>query len=208
MCSILIAGTSTKGVKMKGLLAVMCIAVLFALAVLPLGQPVHTQEKPAEADAVTAATGSLGVGGTDEVNMKDVLDFASRNMMGFFATVENGKPRVRAYSIMKIEGDTLYFGTDINGASYLQLKKVPYAEWISMDPQTWTALRIAGEVKFVEDMETKRKAIAENPMLAKMYAGDKEQDFGMFYLVNIEPNWFGIWEMPEELMDPDMEEGE
>ena len=178
---------------MRGLLVVICLAVLVSVAFLTLGDPGYTEDKPAEADAVTAATGSLGVGGADEVNMKDVLEFVGKNMMGYFATVENGKPRVRAYSIMKIEGDTLYFGTDINGASYLQLKKVPYAEWISMDPQTWTALRIAGEVKFVEDMETKRKAIEENPMLAKMYAGDKAQEFGMFYLVNIEPNWFGIW---------------
>ena len=193
---------------MKGFLVVMCLAVLVSVAFLTMGGPGYTEDKTAGADAVTAATGSLGAGGADEVNMKDVLDFASKNMMGYFATVENGKPRVRAYSIMKIEGDTLYFGTDINGASYLQLKKVPYAEWISMDPQTWNALRIAGRVEFVEDVEAKRKAIAENPMLAKMYAGDKEQDFGMFYLVDIEPNWFGIWEMPEELMDPDMEKDE
>ncbi len=193
---------------MKGLLAVTCLAAIFAAAVLAVGDPGYTEDKTAKADAVTAATGSQGMGGTAEVNMKDVLEFAGKHRMGYFATVENGKPKVRAYSIMKIEGETIYFGTDRNGASYLQLQKVPYGEFVSMDPETYTTLRIAGEVKFVDDMELIKKTVEADPMLAKMYPGEKVKDFGMFYFIKVEPNWFGMWEFPEELQQTEPEEGE
>ena len=62
-----------------------------------------------------------------------------------------------------------------------------------------TPLRISGDVVFVEDMEIKRKTLEADPMMSRMFAGDKEKTFELFYLVNVEPNWWGMWEFPEEM---------
>lgn len=184
---------------MRGLLVVMCLAVLVSLAFLTVGNPGYTGDEPAKADAVTAATGSPGMGGADTVNMEDVISFADAHRMGYLATVEDGKPRVRAFAIMKIEGDTIYLSTHNTGATFQQIKKVPRVEFITNDPETYTTLRISGDVVFVEDMEFKRKVLQADPMMAKMFEGEKEKTFELFYLVNVEPNWWGMWEFPEEM---------
>jgi len=198
---------------MKSLMIVAClVAVAVTLAVLATGGPGYTEDKPAKADAVTAATGSLGNDGTDTVNMEDVIGFLDAHRMGYFATVEDGRPRVRAFAIFKIEDGTIYFSTHNDGATFQQLKEVPHAEFITNDPKTYTTLRVSGDVVFVDDMETKRKAIQSDPMMARMYTGEKEKDFEMFYLVNVEPIWWGMWEFPEEMQEAEeqteMGEGE
>ena len=83
----------------------------------------------------------------------------------------------------------------------MQLKDNLLAEWVTMDPATYTTLRILGEVVFVDDMETKREAIASIPMLQKMYAGEKAKEFEMFYLRDIELNWFGFSQAPKEAQE-------
>jgi uncharacterized pyridoxamine 5'-phosphate oxidase family protein len=74
---------------------------------------------------------------------------------------------------------------------------VPYAEWIGMDPQTYTTLRIFGQVVFVDDIETKRQIIAGNPMIKDLYAGEREKEFELFYLTDIKTNWFSFAPMGE-----------
>jgi uncharacterized pyridoxamine 5'-phosphate oxidase family protein len=183
---------------MRSLLVVIALAVLVSIAFLTLGDPGCAGDEPVKADAVTAATGSPGMGGTDTVNMEDVIGFADAHKYGYLATIDNGKPRVRGFAIMKIEGDTLYFGTHNTGATSMQLREVPHAEFITNDPKTYTTLRISGDVVFVEDKEIKRKALEADPMMAKMFKG-RENTFEYFYLVNIEPNWWGMWEFPEDM---------
>jgi len=190
---------------MRGLLVVICLAVLVSVAFLTMGDPGYTGDEPAKADAVTGATGSLGMGGTDTVNMEEVISFADAHRMGYLATVEDGRPRVRAFAIMKIEGDTLYLSTHNDGATFQQIKKVPHVEFITNDPQTYTTLRISGDVVFVEDMDIKRKTLQADPMMAKMFEGEKEKTFELFYLVNVVPNWWGMWEFPEEMQEMEEE---
>ena len=184
---------------MRGLLVVISLAVLVSVAFLTMGDPGYTGDEPDKADAVTGATGSLGIGGADTVNMEDVIAFADAHRMGYLATVEDGRPRVRAFAIMKIEGDTLYLSTHNDGATFEQIKKTPHVEFITNDPKTYTTLRISGDVVFVEDMDIKRKTLQADPMMAKKFEGEKEKTFELFYLVNVEPNWWGMWEFPEEM---------
>ena len=133
--------------------------------------------------------------------MEAAIDFIQKNMMGFLATVDNGRPRVRAFAVLKIQADTLYFSTANTKAVFQQLKNEPYAEWVAMDSQTYTTLRVHGEVVFVDDMEMKREMIAANPMLKKMYSGEKQKEFEIFYLRNVELNWFGFSQAPKEIQE-------
>ncbi len=123
------------------------------MAALIAQNPAYTQdteqsEKPAKADAVTMATAPPP---DFKHDMEAALEFIEKNPLGFLATVDEGKPRVRAFALLKIEGD----------------------------------------------IETKREAIASMPMLQQMYAGEKEKEFEMFYLRDVELNWFGSSQAPE-----------
>jgi uncharacterized pyridoxamine 5'-phosphate oxidase family protein len=187
--------------KEKNTIAVLAVAaVIISLVFMarsqgfagdePLkGDPAAEPQPAGEHDAVTSATGKPWEHGE---NMEAVVDFILKNRMGFLATVDEGKPRVRAWGFMKYDDGKFYFGTSNTKDVFRQLMDVPYAEWISMDPQTYTTLRISGGVVFVNDVEMKRQIIASNPMIKDLYAGEKEKEFELFYMTDIRTNWFSF----------------
>ena len=121
--------------------------------------------------------------------MSKELNFIKENPMGFLATVdENGKPRVRGFGIMITEDNRILFGTSNKRRTIKQLKVNPYAEWITKSKNSST-LRISGDVVIEEDMQIKLNTIENNPVIKKLYAG-RENEFEMFYLDNVEYDWF------------------
>ncbi|MCT4686882.1 pyridoxamine 5'-phosphate oxidase family protein [Vallitalea sp.] len=121
--------------------------------------------------------------------MSKELNFIKENPMGFLATVdENGKPRVRGFGLMITEDNRILFGTSNKRRTIKQLKVNPYAEWITKSKNSST-LRISGDVVIEEDMQTKLNTIQNNPVIKKLYAG-REDEFEMFYLDNVEYDWF------------------
>ncbi|WP_273327296.1 pyridoxamine 5'-phosphate oxidase family protein [Vallitalea guaymasensis] len=121
--------------------------------------------------------------------MSKELNFIKENPMGFLATVdENGKPRVRGFGIMITEDNRILFGTSNKRRTINQLKVNPYAEWITKSKNSST-LRISGDVVIEEDMQIKLNTIENNPVIKKLYAG-REYEFEMFYLDNVEYDWF------------------
>ncbi|MCT4593035.1 MAG: pyridoxamine 5'-phosphate oxidase family protein [Anaeromicrobium sp.] len=121
--------------------------------------------------------------------MSKELNFIKENPMGFLATVdENGKPRVRAFGIMITEDNRILFGTSNKRRTFSQLKVTPYAEWITKSKNSST-LRVSGNVVIEEDVEIKLNTIENNPTIKNIYAG-REDEFEMFYLENIEYDWF------------------
>jgi uncharacterized pyridoxamine 5'-phosphate oxidase family protein len=176
---------------------------LVALLSLAAMNPVHSDGRDksggaAEADAVTMATAPAPDYPHD---MKAAVEFLQNPMVGYLATVEDGKPRVRAWSVLKIEGETIYFSTDNTKAVFQQLEETPYAEYVATDMQTFKTLRVSGEVVFVDDMDLKKKAIESNPMLQKMYSGEREKAFQMFYMRDVELSWFAFSQAPEEVQE-------
>ncbi|QUH27917.1 pyridoxamine 5'-phosphate oxidase family protein [Vallitalea guaymasensis] len=121
--------------------------------------------------------------------MSKELNFIKENPMGFLATVdENGKPRVRGFGIMITEDNRILFGTSNKRRTIKQLKVNPYAEWITKSKNSST-LRISGDVVIEEDMQIKLNTIENNPVIKKLYVG-REDEFEMFYLDNVEYDWF------------------
>lgn len=121
--------------------------------------------------------------------MSNELNFIKENPMGFLATVdENGKPRVRGFGIMITEDNRILFGTSNKRRTFKQLKVNPYAEWITKSKNSST-LRVSGDVVIEEDMQIKLNTIENNPAIKNMYAG-REEEFEMFYLENVEYDWF------------------
>ena len=121
--------------------------------------------------------------------MSKELNFINENPMGFLATTdESGKPRVRGWGIMIDEENKIVFGTSNKKKVFRQLKANPHAEWITMSKNSST-LRISGDVVFENDMQTKLNLIEKTPAIKNLYAG-RENEFEMFYLENVEYDWF------------------
>ena len=180
------------------LIVVLVVAAAASVLLVASHRAAYTEDAKqskdaADADAVTTATAPPQ---EHEDEMKAAIDFIEKSRMGFLATVDEGMPRVRAFGIMKVESERLYFGTANTKDVFVQLKKTPYAEWIAMDPETYATLRVFGKVVFVDDIETRQEIIDSNPMIKKMYSGEKEKEFEVFYLEDIEFSWFGMPQAP------------
>jgi uncharacterized pyridoxamine 5'-phosphate oxidase family protein len=194
---------SKGGIEMKkhSVVSVLAAAALILLVIVLVRTPGIAGDDPKkdaaseqqgqakDVDAVTTATGKPWKHGED---MTEEVEFIQKNPMGFLATVDEGMPRVRAWGFMKYEDGKILFGTDNTKDVFKQLSAVPYAEWISMDAQTFTTLRVFGKVVFVDDIEMKRKIIAGNAWIKDMYSGEKEKDFEVFYLTDMKSNWFSF----------------
>lgn len=181
-------------------IVVFVVAAVSALLVVTHKSAYTEGHKHAEGktDAVTMATAPPPEYPHD---MEAAAEFLGNTMMGYLATVENGMPRVRAWSVLKVEGDTLYFGTDNTRAVFQQLKETPYAEYIAMNPNTYATLRVFGKVVFVDDVDMKKKAIESSPLLQKMYSGEREKEFEMFFMHDVELNWFAFGQAPDKAQE-------
>lgn len=84
-----------------------------------------------------------------------------------FATVENGKPKIRVFQIMKQEGHTLYFATSTRKEVYNQLQQNPNVELLAM--QGNISVRITGQAVFDVDDNTAQEIYATNPVLQRLY---------------------------------------
>ena len=101
----------------------------------------------------------------------DVLDkalaFLWEHNEAAFATVEDGKPKIRVFQIMKIEGETLYFATPPHKEVYRQLQANPNVELLSMAGNL--SVRVTGRAVFDVPDAIAREIYAENPVLPRLY---------------------------------------
>ena len=64
--------------------------------------------------------------------LEKALAFLREHNEAAFATVEDGKPKIRVFQIMRIEGETLYFATAPHKEVYRQLQANPNVELLAM----------------------------------------------------------------------------
>lgn len=84
-----------------------------------------------------------------------------------FATVEQGKPKIRVFQIMRQEGHTLYFATSPKKEVYRQLQANPNVELLAMEGDI--SVRVVGRAMFDVSDELARVIYAENPVLPRLY---------------------------------------
>jgi uncharacterized pyridoxamine 5'-phosphate oxidase family protein len=114
--------------------------------------------------------------------MEEVIKFLNENRIGYFATVDNGKPRVRPWGFMFEENGIFYFCTNNTKNVYKQLQAVPYMEFSCSNREVNTWLRISGKITFTKDMRIKEKVLELNPMLKNIYKSADDPIFEVFYL--------------------------
>ena len=84
-----------------------------------------------------------------------------------FATVEQDKPKIRVFQIMRQEGHTLYFATSPRKEVYRQLRENPHVELLAMDGDI--SVRLTGRAVFGVPDALAREIYADNPVLPRLY---------------------------------------
>lgn len=99
--------------------------------------------------------------------MEKAFDFLSKHKDVAFATVEQNKPKIRVFQIMKQEGHTLYFATSPHKEVYRQLQENPNIELLAMDGNI--SVRVTGRAMFDVPDGLAREIYADNPVLPRLY---------------------------------------
>lgn len=113
-----------------------------------------------------------------------VLEFLRENNEVAFATAKEGKPKIRAFQIMKIEGKDLFFATSSKKDIFYQLQENPFIEILSMKGKI--SVRCIGEALFDVNEETKRWIFENNPVLPRLYNNYMELEYFRMKLSSID----------------------
>lgn len=124
--------------------------------------------------------------------MKEAFDFLSEHPDVSFATVENGKPKIRVFQIMRQEGTTLWFATSPHKKVYRQLQIHPDIELLAMAGNV--SVRVTGEVCFDVPDSLCREIYETNPVLPRLY--ERYSDLVYFRLPIQELDYFDLTPTP------------
>lgn len=114
--------------------------------------------------------------------MKELLGIIKKQGgMGYLATVDNGKPRVRPWGFKAEENGRLYFCTDSTKDVYRQLTVTPYIEF-STATREMVWIRVSGEIIFEEDLEKKQMVLEKVPGVKEFYKSAENPIFKVFYI--------------------------
>jgi pyridoxamine 5'-phosphate oxidase len=97
------------------------------------------------------------------VNKQEILEFISKNPIGFLATCEGKTPHVRAFGLYKADENGIIYFTQSVKDVYKQMAKNPEIEvcyWAN-----GVQVRVAGKVKAIEDMAMKKEVVEKAPFL-------------------------------------------
>ena len=100
--------------------------------------------------------------------MKQALDFLKSNKDIALATVGlDGRPMIRAFQIMKADGNTLYFATNPRKAIWQELQANPAIELLALKGNI--SVRVGGVVSFSVPDDMQQEIYNTNPVLQRLY---------------------------------------
>lgn len=99
--------------------------------------------------------------------MRKALEFLATHKDVAMATVEENKPKIRVFQIMKQEGDTLYFATAARKAVYRLLQENPAIELLAMEGNI--SVRITGKAVFDVSDPVQKEIYETNAVLLRLY---------------------------------------
>lgn len=106
------------------------------------------------------------------MDFKECIKFANEQRIAYFATDEDGQPRVRPIGLWFANEKGFYFQAGATKAFSKQLQKNPKVEICFYAPGPGGALgkvlRITGKVEFLDDKFLKAKVLEDRPFLKDM----------------------------------------
>ncbi len=91
------------------------------------------------------------------MDKSDAVEFANETGTCYLATVDGGRPRVRAFRLWFADETGFYFDTADYKAVCKQLKRNPNAEACFYSPSEHRMLRVSGRAEFVQDADLRKK---------------------------------------------------
>lgn len=134
--------------------------------------------------------------------MEKAFDFLDNHKDVAFATVEEGKPKIRVFQVMKRVGHTLYFATAPHKKVYRQLQENPCIELLAMAGNV--SVRVTGCAVFNVSDELAREIYADNPVLPRLYA--QYTDLAYFSLPVAKLDYFDLTPTPPTFEHYDYEQ--
>lgn len=127
-------------------------------------------------------------------NIKRVCDFLDETKCYFLATVDDNKPRVRAFGTNIIHDGKLYIQTGKGKNVANQILNNPNVEICAFNGIKW--LRVSGELANDNNHDVKVAMLEKMPELKNMYNAD-DDSMEMFYFKNATATFSSFTEKPE-----------
>ena len=136
------------------------------------------------------------------MSIEEYTKFANDNPMCYLATVEGDQPRVRAMGMWYADETGFWFQAQSVKAVYKQIKENEKVEVYFCTPKYSKVMRVYGKMKIVEDMEVKKKCIAERTHLSSM--GITEPDDPLLAVFHLYTGEAFFWTMADSMKEADI----
>lgn len=140
------------------------------------------------------------------MNLQECIEFANEHPDVYFATDDNGQPRVRGLMLWFADETGFYFQTQSVKAFCKQLKKNNRVEVCftnSSGSKPTKVMRVSGLVKFINDIELKKKVFADRPFLKTM--GIKGPEDPVLVVFKIYTGEAFFWTLKDSMHEPEIE---
>ena len=114
--------------------------------------------------------------------MDKALQFLAGHPNVALATVEDGRPKVRTFQIMKTDDRRLYFATSATKAIYRQLRRDPHVEILTWDDNI--SVRITGRADFDVPESLKAEIYDSSPILRRLYRSHSDMEYFFVDILN------------------------
>jgi pyridoxamine 5'-phosphate oxidase len=138
------------------------------------------------------------------MDLQEIIEFTNQNQLCYVATNEGEQPRVRAFLMWFADETGFYFHSAVPKRVYKQLINNPRIEVCFYPPQTGKMLRVTGQVEFIDDLNLKKRLVAERPFLKEEagMSGDADPKIAIFRIYTGEA-WF--WTMKDNMRESELE---
>ncbi|MHC4575373.1 MAG: pyridoxamine 5'-phosphate oxidase family protein [Planctomycetota bacterium] len=96
---------------------------------------------------------------------QEIFEFIRKNPVFSLATAEENKPHVRHMMLYRADENGIIFNTGENKDVHRQLQANPQVEMCFCCPEENRQVRIEGTVETLEDLELKKRVVADYPFL-------------------------------------------
>jgi pyridoxamine 5'-phosphate oxidase len=141
------------------------------------------------------------------MEFKDCITFATENRVAYFATEENGQPRVRPIGLWFVDETGLYFQSQTVKAFCKQLQNNKRVELCfhaqAVEGSPGTVLRVTGEAEFLDDATLKKRVLEDRPFLKDM--GIASPDDPRLAIFRIHTGEAFFWTMEYSMRESEIE---
>ena len=108
------------------------------------------------------------------MDINDAIKTANENLNCSLATIDGDQPRVRIVQFWYADETGFYFQIGGMKDMYKQIQENPKIEacFFEQNDMGGKLLRVAGNVEFLDDEETKKRCIKERPFLKELFGMD------------------------------------